>query len=393
MSMPELHEGNSHVLGPLTTTVDGVPESRNGYNGAPQPQESVTSPGDNVSEIPFPFDSEWSEDEENGNSRSNLVRNRIRAIFHLQKKYPPGYEDKKVEQIIRSLDEYPAGYGKIAAIADLDSDFLICRKFGFLHKYALLYLQDELVEIEEDLERLDKWEFRDGDPKNLVSRRRDRGLGHEARQKLIARLHAKLKQYDEAVLRLKELQAIKRPTMRAQSNVYNLINNTQSLAGCEADWICQGPDLAAVACGTEHRWLNTFLEDALNWLPTRVILAVFRGSEQKAKTGSEELNLLSADRVDILLRFVIATIAAILLLVPVLVLFRLQPTSREDFERKSNYQILTIFGFALAFSASCSMSTKARRQVFFIATAAYSAILVLFLLVFLEIQRISWCRV
>ena len=121
--------------------------------------------------------------------------------------------------------------------------------------------------------------------------------------------------------------------------------------------------------------------------------AVFRGSEQKTKTGSEVLNLLSANRFDVLLRFVIATIAAILLLVPVFVLFKLQPASREDFERKSICQILTIFGFAFAFSASCSMSTNARRQVIFIATAAYSATLVLFLLVILEVQRISWCRV
>lgn len=93
------------------------------------------------------------------------------------------------------MDEYPVGYGKIAAIEDLDSDFLICRKFGFLHKYALLYLQDELVEIQEDLERLDRWEFSDGDPKKLISRRRDRAVGDSRRQELIAKLHVKLKQY------------------------------------------------------------------------------------------------------------------------------------------------------------------------------------------------------
>ncbi len=107
--------------------------------------------------------------------------------------------------------------------------------------------------------------------------------------------------------------------------------------------------------------------------------AIFRNSEQKAKTGSEELNLLSADRFDILLRIVITIIAAVLLLVPVFVLFRLQPTSREEFERKSNYQIITIFVFTLAFSASCSIFTKARRQEVFTATAAYSAVLVVFL--------------
>ena len=107
--------------------------------------------------------------------------------------------------------------------------------------------------------------------------------------------------------------------------------------------------------------------------------AIFRGSEQKVKTGSEELNLLSADRFDILFRIVVTIIAAILLPVPVFVLFRLQPTSREDFERKSNYQILTIFVFTLTFSAFYSISTKGRRQEVFAATAAYSAVLVVFL--------------
>ena len=93
------------------------------------------------------------------------------------------------------MDEYPVGYGKIAAIEDLDPEFLIYRKFGFLRNYALLHLQDELVEIQEDLERLDRWEFSDGDPKKLVSRRRDRAVGDSRRQELITKAHVKLKQY------------------------------------------------------------------------------------------------------------------------------------------------------------------------------------------------------
>jgi len=65
--------------------------------------------------------------------------------------------------------------------------------------------------------------------------------------------------------------------------------------------------------------------------------------------------------------------------VPVYVLFRLQPTSQAEFERKSNYQILTVFLFILAFAASCSIFTQAKRQEVFAATAAYSAVLVVFL--------------
>lgn len=109
------------------------------------------------------------------------------------------------------------------------------------------------------------------------------------------------------------------------------------------------------------------------------VQAIFSSSEQEFKTGDEELNLLSSNRFDILLRVVLTIIAAVLLLIPVYILFRLQPTSQAEFRRKSNYQILTVFLFTLAFSASCSIFTRARRQEVFTATAAYSAVLVVFL--------------
>ena len=71
--MPELHEANRQVPGPPITTVDEVPESGNGYSDPPQPQESVTSPEDSVSEISFPFDSQSSVDEETGNCKTNIL--------------------------------------------------------------------------------------------------------------------------------------------------------------------------------------------------------------------------------------------------------------------------------------------------------------------------------
>lgn len=106
---------------------------------------------------------------------------------------------------------------------------------------------------------------------------------------------------------------------------------------------------------------------------------LFRTQEQKIRTGAEALHLVSLDRLDNVLRAVVTVIAAILLLVPVFVLFKLQPTNRSEIERKSNYQILTIFTFTLLFSASCSIFTQAKRQEVFTATAAYTAVLVVFL--------------
>lgn len=91
------------------------------------------------------------------------------------------------------------------------------------------------------------------------------------------------------------------------------------------------------------------------------------------------MHLVCLDRLDNVLRAVVTILAAILLLVPIFVLFKLQPTNRSEVERKSNEQILTIFIFTLVFSASCSIFTQAKKQEVFTATAAYSAVLVVFL--------------
>ena len=107
--------------------------------------------------------------------------------------------------------------------------------------------------------------------------------------------------------------------------------------------------------------------------------AIFRTSEQKVKTGSEELYLVSEHRFDILLRILAIITGAVSLILPLFVLLRLQPASKEQFERKSNYQMLTIFAFVLAFGASYSIFTKARIPEVFMATAAYSAVLIIFL--------------
>lgn len=188
------------------------------------------------------------------------------------------------------VTDYTPGYGKVSAIEDLDGDFLVFRKFGWLHNYALLYLQDELVQHQDEIESFDKWEFRHGDRTKLVSRRKDNAFRDSRRKELVGKLQAKLAQYgrhqssnadvifntdapsDELLLRMQRIQAIKRPTKRSQSNLSNLISNTQSLVSDESDWIRCGPDLAALGRGSEHGWLNTFLEDILNKISMRLTM-------------------------------------------------------------------------------------------------------------------------
>lgn len=85
------------------------------------------------------------------------------------------------------------------------------------------------------------------------------------------------------------------------------------------------------------------------------------------------------DRFDIVLKALLTLIAAGLLCFPVLILFKLQPTKPSEIKSRSGWQIFFVFMSTLTFSACCFLLTKARKQEVFTATAAYSAVLVIFL--------------
>lgn len=97
------------------------------------------------------------------------------------------------------MDKYRPGYPKVAAFEDLDGEFLVYRKFGYLRNYTLLHLQDELSALQGELEGLDEWEATDGDPTMLISRRRDYADEESPRKELIEKIHQKLAQYGESI--------------------------------------------------------------------------------------------------------------------------------------------------------------------------------------------------
>ncbi|KAL8796959.1 MAG: hypothetical protein Q9195_000730 [Heterodermia aff. obscurata] len=85
----------------------------------------------------------------------------------------------RVPQKIRSLDGYPQGYGKVAAIESCDPNFLIYRKFAWLHNRLLLHYS--------------------------------------------------------LLLRMQKIHSIKTPTKRNQSSLWKLVSNTQSQVSLEGE--------------------------------------------------------------------------------------------------------------------------------------------------------------
>ncbi|KAL9001004.1 MAG: hypothetical protein Q9169_000488 [Polycauliona sp. 2 TL-2023] len=342
-------------------------------------QQSSTGSGDDAEN---PFYPDVVDVESVSTELSEERKTFAERLRHLIRRHPRAdddfTDDYEVEQIVKSLDNYIVGYPKIAAFANADPSFLIYRKFGWLHNRLLLYLQDEIVALEYKLNKLDRNTFALDSEVKLKSRRED-FLDPGPRRDTIRQIAEKLREYDEHLLRFQKVQAMRRPTVRNQTSLYNFIHHTRSLVDSESKWIREGADLAAVARQEEHGWFNGFLEDTLHKISPNATQAIFRTKDQKITTGQENVFLISPFRLDIFLRVVLTILAAVLLLLPVVILFELQPTEVSQIRRKGGFQILTIFLFTLLFSASCSVFTKARRQEVFTATAAYCAVLVVFL--------------
>ena len=67
------------------------------------------------------------------------------------------------------------------------------RKFSWLHARLLLHRQDELVELQEELERLDNLDKHD-DPQSLISRRRG-DVTNPRRREILQDIEKKLSIY------------------------------------------------------------------------------------------------------------------------------------------------------------------------------------------------------
>ena len=85
------------------------------------------------------------------------------------------------------------------------------------------------------------------------------------------------------MFRLQRVQAMKRPSKRNQSSLYQMAS--QNLVAMEGEWILQGDDLVALAHDGEHNWFNVFLEDVLNRFSRKTLLVRLKAPKPSALTS------------------------------------------------------------------------------------------------------------
>ncbi|KAH7138315.1 hypothetical protein B0J11DRAFT_423338 [Dendryphion nanum] len=337
-----------------------------------------------------------------------------RITSHLKSDPEP---EAVTETKTRKLEEIPNGYPRLAAFQSSEANFSLYRSFSYLHSRVLLDLQEEIRCLENELDEID-WDDFDENPERLRSREDDVSAAAaegttRTRRVILKEIHTKLLEYDRLLIKARTLETFQKPSDRNYRSVRRYYNNTKPLTDVETNSIRSREDVVSLRSGRE--WvsfdagieniifrLDGFLQKILR-LQEPPLLKYFRTPELRAKTDNKYISYYSSTRIDKLINILITFVIFILLIIPVVTMYHLTSTTMiglpddnqngtaitnietrtsqsAPFNQRDTFNAVgVLIVFTLLFSAAMSMLTKAARHELFAASAAYCAILVVFI--------------
>ncbi|KAF2815129.1 uncharacterized protein BDZ99DRAFT_378427 [Mytilinidion resinicola] len=291
----------------------------------------------------------------------------------------------------RILENTPNGFPRLAAFQSSEANFALYRSFSYLHSRVLLDLQDEITCLEKELDDLD-WDDFDSDPDRLQSREIDVAKAsrddpdRRNRRTILGEIRTKLMEYDEVLIKARTLESFQRPSDRNYRSVRRYHHNTKPLMDSEMDSIRSKEDIISLRDGREWASFDGGVESMLQQtdrflkrlLRTKEppLQAWLRTPELQEKTKNKYINFYSSSRVDKFVGILITFVIFVLLVLPIMAMYRLTTPSSP---RSVVDAVGVLIVFTLLFSAAMSMLTKAARHELFAASAAYCAILVVFI--------------
>jgi hypothetical protein len=311
---------------------------------------------------------------------------------------------------LATVEDTPNGFPRLAAFQSSEANFSLYRSFDYLHARILLDLQDEITQLERELDDVDLVDSMD-DPIRLRSREIDvskaAGEGDARNRRVIlAEIRTKLMQYDEVLIKARTLESFQKPSDRNYRSVRRYHHNTKPLMDAETDSIRTKEDMVSLQSGREWASFDGGVETFISRLDTVLknvlgckeppLQRFFRTPEQRAKTTDNYISLYSSTRIDKLVNVMITFVIFILLVIPVITMYKLTSTAIEveapggnsthpspssaDINSRNTFNAVgVLIVFTLLFSAAMSLVTKAARHELFAASAAYCAILVVFI--------------
>ncbi|KAF2177833.1 hypothetical protein K469DRAFT_601520 [Zopfia rhizophila CBS 207.26] len=295
----------------------------------------------------------------------------------------------------RKLENTPNGFPRLAAFQSSEANFSLYRSFSYLHSRLLLDMQDEITTLEKELDEID-WDDSDENADRLRSREIDvqlaEGEGEKRNRRVILReIKEKLMEYDDVLIKARTLESFQKPSDRNYRSVRRYHHNTKPLMDAEMDSIRSKEDTISLGNGREWAKFDGSIETALGrfdkslkWIFRKEqppLQRFFRTPELRAKTDNKYITFYSSSRIEKLINILITVVIFSLLVVPVITMYRLtsSDTHPENNYRQTFNAVGVLIVFTLLFSAAMSLLTKAARHELFAASAAYCAILVVFI--------------
>ncbi|KAL2208412.1 hypothetical protein CC79DRAFT_1395407 [Sarocladium strictum] len=251
---------------------------------------------------------------------------------------------------------------------DCDGDALVYRKFDELGARNLLYLQSELLALENELKGLDKEDALSSDMvakdaartwETLISQDAANNEKAGKRLKLIKLIRGKIKEYHEALLLQREIAKLKQPSNRVLDTYRTWLLKPYPVLGGQAKRFLDHPqDLVSLHSSSEDDYLSSFLRQ---YWPVKA---------EVSRDGLHKIGRYNERSISIAVGMITIIVAAILLVGSITSLYLVQNDA---------YRLGMVAAFTAAFAMCIGLLTTARRAEVFAATAAYTAVLVVFI--------------
>jgi len=281
-----------------------------------------------------------------------------------------GYDRLKHDKV----DDFPQGLPRLAACMNSDGVFTNYRRFGRLSNRMLIHRMMDLTELEKKIDDLDI-----ADAANPTMQFRLRGKeGYsgwdDTQRKLIDEACVKYSEYADILLKQAQLLALGKTSERNHKQLLNWIINNKPLGSGKYEFIFQADDFVSPGKAPEKdRWFEDLIE---SWLDSKgrfrsMIKNFLRTESERMKTDDEYFFHYDSARLTTLGNTLIVLLTVGGIAIPVLLLF-LQSMNRA-------IMATVALVFVLFFPVSVSVVTGARVQDLMFGTAAYSAVVIMFL--------------
>jgi len=181
------------------------------------------------------------------------------------------------------------------------------------------------------------------------------------------KIDEKMEEYDKLVLREAALRKLSRPSKRVYRNFMDFMYTEHPFSDSDERFVYHEQDFVSLG-EYEGNWLDELMHRLVNnW----VLRTIFVSEDEQAKTRDPYVRYYSADRLNILIKVMIAVTSTALLLIPIYIFLSCTVSTKL-------MAAITLI-FALLLATAVSIFTSANRQEVFAVTAAYCAVLVVFI--------------